>query len=187
MTLRLDQEEVRRQVGLHTRYLQGQSGGQRMILREHDGSKLNFAGADLSWAVLSGSSFRHAYFARCKLVGVDFFASDLQGADLRKADLSRADLRGVNLRSANLEGANLEAADIRDGALLRSDENGNLVPQTRGVTEISGANLANSNFASARLSGIFVTSTDLSNVNFRGARLTGTDFTNSDLRGALPD
>ncbi len=184
MTQRLDQENLQRQFGLHAKYLRGQPRGQRLILRQHDGSKLNFSRRDLSWAVLSGCTFSHAYFAKCKLVGVDFFTTNLQGADLRFADLSRADLRGVNLRNANLEGATLESADIRNGSLMRPDDEGNLKPQTRGVTELTGANLSNSNFASARLSGVFVTGTDLSNANFRGARLIGTDFSSSDLRGA---
>src|SRR3546814_10471709 len=50
-----------------------------------------------------------------------------RSADFRRADLTKADLRGVNLRNANLEAANLSNADIRDGVLLRPDEDGNLI------------------------------------------------------------
>ena len=184
MRQHLDQEAVGRHVDLHAKFLRRQHGGQRLIWRRHNGSKLNFGGSDLSWAILSGSTFRHACFCKCKMVGAEFYASDLHGADLRHANLSRADLRGVNLRGANLEHATLESADVRNGALLRPDGDGNLTPQTSGIMDIGGANLANTNFAMARLSRVFVTGTDLSNANFRGARLAGTDFTNSDLRGA---
>jgi uncharacterized protein YjbI with pentapeptide repeats len=60
-------------------------------------SKVNFAGADLSYTLLAFANLRGA---------------NLAGAVLRKADLSRADLTG-----ADLSGVDLTEADL-DGAIL---------------------------------------------------------------------
>ena len=76
----------------HKKWLLGEDGGERAVLR----------GADLRRAVLRGADLRGA---------------DLRGADLRRADLRGADLRGADLRWADLTEAVLRRADLRGADL----------------------------------------------------------------------
>ena len=68
------------QLALHAAWLRGESGGQRLALRDADLRGADLRGVVLRYAVLSG-----AY---------------LRGADLRDADLRGAVLRGADLRGA---------------------------------------------------------------------------------------
>ena len=78
--MEMTQEELKRALELHEKWVNDEKGGKR----------LNLSNADLSNADLSNA--------------------DLRGANLRGADLRGADLRGANLRWANLRGADLRWA-----------------------------------------------------------------------------
>ena len=76
-------EEIQTILGLHKKWLIGDSGGIRADLSEADLREADLSEADLRGANLSGA--------------------DLSEADLRGADLRGADLRGADLSEANLD------------------------------------------------------------------------------------
>ncbi len=88
----------------------------------------------LQGANLSNRDLSHRYLGRAdlreaRLVGTNFFMSDLStaclaGADLSGADLSGADLSGADLRNAILTGANLQVADLHNAILLGANLRG---------------------------------------------------------------
>lgn len=165
------QYEVDEMFESHANYVRGVRGGKRMVLHFRDASRVDFSGKELTSADFVGSKLNYADFSHAALVGSSFFAADMQGADFRRADLTKADLRGVNLRNANLEAANLTNADIRDGVLLRPDEDGNLIAVLKRATSIDNAKMAGANLTSAKLGKVVGRNTDLSNCNFSNAKL----------------
>ena len=82
--------------------------GGAMKFKNYDNARL--ATADVSGALLPGSSFRFA-----DLSSTDLTHADLEGADLTGANLTNADLRWSNLRNATLAWADLQGAQL-DGA-----------------------------------------------------------------------
>lgn len=103
----------------HHHWLQGSS----------DGKRADFAGEDLSDAVLEGRDLSHvsltnarlsgAKLAGAKLVGADLSGADLSGADLSGADLTNATLADANLIGAILLGAKVDGADVWRANLAR--------------------------------------------------------------------
>jgi hypothetical protein len=86
----------------------------------------DFAGADLSGAMLldgnfTGASFCGAKLRRAQLTFVTLQQADLAEADLRGVILTGARLRRADLRGANLEGAQLQRADLTDALLDRAN------------------------------------------------------------------
>jgi hypothetical protein len=130
----------------HTKWLRGESGGERADLHGADLRGANLGGADLSranldeanldeanlrganlyGADLSGANLRGANLYEANLRGASLREADLYGADLSRANLSRAnlrvtDLREANLRWADLYGADLNEADLRGASLRWAD------------------------------------------------------------------
>lgn len=89
----MNNEELKKVIELHKKWLKG----------EENGVRANLSGADLRDANLSG-----AYLSGANLSGADLSGANLRGADLRCAYLSGANLKGVDLRGAYLSGANLD-------------------------------------------------------------------------------
>jgi hypothetical protein len=83
-------DDLKRILDLHRKWVYGEGGGERAILR----------GADL--------------------IGADLSDADLRGADLSDADLRGADLSGAVLSDAVLIGAVLSGADLSDAVLSDS-------------------------------------------------------------------
>ncbi|MBN2735133.1 MAG: pentapeptide repeat-containing protein [Methanomicrobiaceae archaeon] len=80
--------------------------------------KAILAGADMRNADLHGAKFTLADLTGADLSGADLIGtkldySVLRGANLKDADLSYADLRGADLTNADLTGAVIEGADLR--------------------------------------------------------------------------
>jgi hypothetical protein len=102
--------------------------------KEHAGTTIQLAGANLEGAALK--------------------EVDLRGADLRGANLQGADLQGANLRKANLEGALLFRADLRkadlQAALLWGAD---LKGANLEGADCTTANLTKANFEGAKLKG----------------------------------
>ena len=73
-------EQISEALTSHRKWLEKETGGNR----------IDWRGAYLQGADLQGAYLRGAYLQ----------GADLQGADLRNADLRGADLRGANLRNA---------------------------------------------------------------------------------------
>ena len=95
----MTKEELDQVLKLHKKWLDGNCGGKRAVLR----------GVDFRCADLSGENLRCA-----DLRDADLRDADLRDADFREANLIEADLRGADLRGANLSGANLKDADLCD-------------------------------------------------------------------------
>ncbi len=70
---------------------------------------IDFSGADLRGANLSGTNFSGA-----DLRGANFSGADLRVADLSGANLSDADLRGTDLRGTDFSGVTLENIQHND-------------------------------------------------------------------------
>ena len=96
----------------------------------------NLAGAELSYASLTGANFRQSDLSNAKLISADladadfcgarFVASDLTAAILDGADLGNSDLSGIqwqqikSIRKTNLAGAK----NLPDGFLAWALKNG---------------------------------------------------------------
>jgi hypothetical protein len=114
-------EELQEILVKHKKWINNETGGERVnlygadligaLLRRADLSGANLWGADLSAADLRGAN----------LSGANLRGANLMGANLSAADLIGADLRGANLSGANLIGANLYGADLRDADLSSAD------------------------------------------------------------------
>ena len=105
-------EELKRIIDKHEKWLKCQDGGERANLRganlcDADLRGANLRGANLCDADLRGADLRGADLRGANLCGASLCSADLYGADLRGADLCGASLRGADLRGADLRGANL--------------------------------------------------------------------------------
>ena len=95
----MDEQELRRIIESHGKWLRGEEGGKMANLR----------GADLRGADLREAELREADLCRANLCD-----ADLRGADLYRADLHGANLYGADLHGADLHGANLYGADLSE-------------------------------------------------------------------------
>ena len=116
--MEMTQEELKRALELHEKWVNDEKGGKRLNLSNADLSNADLSNADLRGANLRGADLRGADLRGADLRGADLRGADLSNANLRWADLSNADLRGANLRWADLSNANLRWANLR-GADLR--------------------------------------------------------------------
>lgn len=88
-----------------------------------DGSRLT--GADFSYAVFTGCSFRQAglrgaCFQQASLQDVDFDAADLVWADLRETSLSKVSFSRARLHAANFVESSLFDVDFQHAAITHS-------------------------------------------------------------------
>ena len=81
------------------------------------GDEVDFRGANLGGANLTG-----AYLVRANLGGANLGGVNLTGANLGGADLGGANLSGANLLEADLSGANLLGADLSGVIGLTPDQ-----------------------------------------------------------------
>ncbi|HBS10412.1 MAG TPA: hypothetical protein DEA28_01590, partial [Firmicutes bacterium] len=93
---KMEKEELKKILKLHTKWLNNEPGGKCADLRY----------ANLSGVDLSGADLRYA---------------NLMGADLSGANLIDTNLSGINLSGANLIDTNLnEAENYRKGQILKN-------------------------------------------------------------------
>lgn len=90
---------------------------------------VDFEGALLCGARLTGAELARAILLEADLSGADLRSSsllnaDLRGVDLRSADLSGADLRGAVLNGARLDGAVVEGVRARGAVLIGATDGG---------------------------------------------------------------
>jgi len=95
-------EELDKKLELHRKWLND----------ETDGIRLNLRDAYLQYANLQDADLRGAYLQYANLQHANLQDADLRGADLRGADLQYADLRDADLRGAYLQRAYLQGADL---------------------------------------------------------------------------
>lgn len=167
--------------------------------------------ANLTEANLEGSSLRYANLQGAILNQAELKLATLQGAVLENADLTEARLDGASLRQANLMGANLENADMTDyrvygGDPVLSGLNRGLLAANLGLlsiatgivsatvpsetisTDLTEANLTNTNLQNVDLDSAILTNTNLRGANLTNAKLRDSDLAVLNLCGAtLPD
>jgi len=105
---------------------------------------------------------------------------DLRVADLSKINLSESNLQGVDLGGASLNGANLILANLTSAYLKKATFH----EARLNLVELNEANLRNTDFRMANLSGAHLTHVDLSEADFRGAILSTTDLRGANLSAA---
>ena len=141
---------------------------------------LDFAGQDLRWIDLAGSSLAGAAFTDARLTGADLAGADLSWAGLRSADLSFAGLTGANMSFADLPGADLLDADMASADLSYA----NLYKADLSDADLTGADLSGTNLSFADLSFADLYGADLSGADLTGADLSHADLASADLSGA---
>jgi len=117
---------------------------------------------------LTALSAKAAVFYGLDMEGVQMQGAQLEGADLRACNLRRADLRGARLKGAKLTGSDLRDAQL--GPLLIAADR--VLP-----VDLTGAILANADFARADLRQAKMAGSDVSRANFTGAQLKDVDLT----------
>lgn len=136
---------IKHQLESHVRWLNGKESKEniRFDKRECDLSFYNFAGTNLSKAILQDSNL-----STCNFICANLSKADLSGADLSRALLVATDLSKADLRWANLTDANLSEADLTGAVLI------NTVLKDAKIdarTKISKENLAYARLVGARI------------------------------------
>ncbi len=126
-------------------------------------SRYNLSAADLTEAVLDGSTMYGTNLRQARMEKARLYAVHACGADLQGATLRGAFLRGVDLRDANLCGCDLRDADLCDANL----EGANL----RGA-RLYGAAVRGANLSQADLRNLDVDPATLRGATTDGARMT---------------
>ncbi len=153
-------------------------------LAEQDFSRVNFSGANLTNATLSGVILEHAVFqgSATNLSNADLTGASLKNAVMTTTTMRDADFTGANLFSANLSDA-MAAGSVFDGAnLLKS----NIVSVNFENTSMVGACLQHTFMVNARFNGADLSNADLTysminNVNFSGAAMVSCNLSNLNL------
>ena len=143
--------------------------------------RVDFAGADLSGAILRAARLEGASFSGAKLHAAILDSAQLQGATFAKSDrfdgsFDVAEAPDVSLRGARLDDANFDSAQLRGATLVGAVLTGASFNNTR----LAGAALGSvraegTSFYEAKMQGAFLI----------GARLQGAVFDHTELQGAM--
>ena len=189
--VRLTQAELDEVAHRHALFRESRSGGRRAVLLGYDLSGLCLAGSDLSDADFTGSSFYASDLRRAKFDSATLFACDFRQANMANVSLVHADVRGCFFAGAILAGANMFEADLRPGAQISRDAQGEfhvLRPENKPDAD-SMAGFTGANLTDAHLAGAIAIQTDFSEAIMRGCKLVrahvrGANFTGTNLQGA---
>lgn len=165
--------------------------------------RVNFTGADLSFAkfediYLGGSNFQHA-----NLQGTSFLLSRLKEADFRSANFIDAHVNGQHVNTAtNFQQSEIQRCDFREcllpGANFRMTDAQNtnyhkavLVRAYFTESNLSNANLTNTNleqtsFVKANLTGAKLNGAYLKQTQFKGANLYLADLSDAEWPDLYP-
>ena len=167
-----------------------------------------YAGSDLSYAILTNAYVENTDFSLTTLDGVTSGGligvpwdipsryalingyilgvyANLTGADLSNQDLSGFGLLGANLTNANLTNSNLQNTFLYSANLTNTNmtnvtfTQGKLNYATLNGTILTGANLSGTNISNATLSGVNFTNTNLTSANLTAASLTNIIWNNT--------
>ena len=120
----LSQGELDEIIEKHTRYLKGQNGGARAVIKFKNLSGLDLSGRDMSHCDFTGSCFIGSNLSDTNFTSATFFACDLRRANLERSNFTRADFRGAFVAGANLTSADLKGADLREGKIMEKGAEG---------------------------------------------------------------
>lgn len=156
----MKQEELKKVLELHKKWLNHEPDGVRAILN----------GCDLNGADLQGVNLSRANLLRANLHGADLRGAYLGGCNLYEADLSCTDMQGAIFRNANFTGANLRESNLRGSDMFLANlKRANLQKATLAEADLFEANLKRANLRESDL---------------REANLVGADLRAADLRKA---
>ncbi len=132
--------------------------------------------ADLSEAVIPGSSFKYCHAENSRFVRADVSACNFSHANLKNADFTGADLTTSVFNCSHLENVSFNNAILEDtsfvGMALKS-------------AIFTHAKLINTNFKYADLSGVNLEGITLEGVNFTYADLKETSLKNATLKDVI--
>lgn len=198
---RLTQAELDEVLHRHALFRESRPGGRRAVLNGHDLAGISLPGRDLSHADFTGSSFYGADLRDAKFDSATLFVCDFRQANLTNVSFMRADMRGCFFAGAVMASANLFEADLRPGAQVSRDREGEFhvlrpeeMPGVASTAGFVGANLTNASltgaiavqtdFSEAIMRGCKLVRAHVRGANFSGTNLQGADFAQADTRGA---
>lgn len=116
---KISDEELRKILNLHEKWLKGEEDGIRADLgwtdlRNMNLSHTNLTAANLDYAILENSDLSRS----------DFIRTNLSCANLKNANLSYATLDSTNFSNACLAGANLKGAYLNNTILINTNLDG---------------------------------------------------------------
>lgn len=160
----------------------------------------DLSGADLKEANLTGAILTHVTMNRTNLIRATLNRADLSETQLVGANLSSAKLIGADLSQAILENASLTGADLGDANLTQATLTGARLGKVSAVgtqlsfadlsqsdwqgAEMTGANFKNANLKNANLSSTNLVGANFSQAQLQNAKLRNADLSSADLRGA---
>ena len=146
-------------------------------------------GSDLGWARLETVDLSYASMNKVNLIEAKLMSSNLEGACLTMAELENADFGDANLQGADLTNAYLRGANIKAN-LISAKLNGADLAESNFSTarmwdaELKGANLSRANFSQADLRNAVLVNSILIGTNLCQATLNNADLSDTDLREA---
>ncbi|MBB5744538.1 pentapeptide repeat-containing protein [Brevundimonas variabilis] len=173
-----------RYLDAHGRYIRGQPGGRRALVKYLQAPLLDFRGRQLAEADFTGANLERASLLKAGFERASFYCANLRGTDARHADFRQADFRGASLRGANLAGAKLDAADMRQAMLARADIDGGYHLWLQGDGADGEEMRFSVDLTNCSMKGVKLNSAKLKWANFSGAILHGADLSGADLTGA---
>lgn len=171
--IKIPDDKLKELLKLHEKWVDGDSRGVRLDLKNVDLSNKCFRGITLHRANLENVDLSNA-----SMINVDLSYANLSNANLHMADLNHSDLTCVNLNNANLSLTNLKDSFL-NGASLRDANLNN--------ADLRNANLKHTNLLNANLSSADCSYCTLSYTNLSGCNLKMTNFENSNLFNAILD
>jgi uncharacterized protein YjbI with pentapeptide repeats len=143
-----------------------------------DLSGADLEGADLAGAILfsvnfTGATLKDADLTGARGLGADFSDADLTGAALGAGEWTSASFVGADLAGADLSSAHLDQVDFTNANLTGAELSGRFLP---GVIFV-GTDLRNVDLSGAHLSGADFTNANLTGADLSGAHLGETDYT----------
>ncbi|MFB2878023.1 pentapeptide repeat-containing protein [Floridanema aerugineum] len=162
---------------------------QEFLTRYKQGER-DFAGVDLSRAILTGINLQDINLTGANLTGANLSWSFFNRAQLANACLRQADLRHVTFTSANLSqailsGVNLTKADLHFANLSNSDLNWAVLEQADLTSaNLQGAKLDQSNLEQAKLIQAQLMQAELMEANLRRSQLINANLNGANLREA---
>ena len=146
---------------------------------------VSFLSANLEKTSFKGVDLEHTgYYREVDFRGANLQEADLSGANLRDVNFQRADLRGANIKgtqfgSAEFQGANLQGLDFTEVNMSIVNFQGADVRNAK--FEDIGVGLALAIFTQAKMQGASFKNSDLYKAQFQKADLQGANFRGSEL------
>ncbi|WP_353930812.1 pentapeptide repeat-containing protein [Okeanomitos corallinicola TIOX110] len=159
-------------------------------LQQADLTETNLSRVLMNRSDLSRSTLNKSNLSNARLVGANLSSTQMIGSDLRKVILEDGILTGADISNAKLIEADLYAAHlVRVSAIGTQLSYANLTNTDWQGADLSEAyldyaNLSNANLSTTRLSGAVLRSANLQNANLQNADLSRADLRGANLDGA---